>query len=79
MSKHVGIVAVTADGAGLCYQTICAEGHLLFGANAHPEVTMHGFSLSEYLPHAISGNWVAMGDLMLASAAKLQRGGADFL
>ena len=79
MPKHIGIVSVTADGAGLCYQTICAEGHLLLGPNAHPEVTMHGFSLTEYLPHAISGDWVRMGDLLLASAAKLQRGGADFL
>jgi hypothetical protein len=23
---HIGIVAVSADGAALCYRTICAEG-----------------------------------------------------
>ncbi len=26
MAKHIGIVAVSAEGAALCYRTICAEG-----------------------------------------------------
>ncbi len=25
MSKHIGIVACSAEGAALCYQTICSE------------------------------------------------------
>ncbi|MEO8654166.1 MAG: aspartate racemase, partial [Ramlibacter sp.] len=27
--KHIGIVACSAEGAALCYRTICAEGAAL--------------------------------------------------
>jgi hypothetical protein len=36
--KHVGIVAVSAEGAALCYRTICVEAARLLGAYAHPEI-----------------------------------------
>ncbi len=79
MPKHIGIVAVTAEGAALCYQTICAEGPTVLGPDAHPEVTLHGFSLSDYLPLARARAWEEIGSLLLASAAKLRAAGADFL
>jgi aspartate/glutamate racemase len=44
MHEHVGIVACSAEGAALCYRTICAEGAKLLGAHAHPEVTLHSHS-----------------------------------
>ena len=40
-SQHIGIVAVSAEGAALCYRTICVEGAALFGTYDHPEITMH--------------------------------------
>ena len=79
MPKHIGIVAVTAKGAALCYQTICAEGSALFGPRAHPEVTLHTFSLSDYLRWVDARDWESFGSLLLESAGKLQRAGADFL
>ena len=30
MSQHIGIVACSAEGAALCYRTICVEGAKLF-------------------------------------------------
>lgn len=39
MPKHIGIVACSAEGAALCYRTICAEGARLLGPHAHPEVS----------------------------------------
>jgi len=79
MSKHIGIVAVSAEGAALCYRTICAEGAEIFGRHAHPEITMHTYSLSDYM-HAIdAGQWDSAGQLILASAEKLENAGADFL
>lgn len=36
MPLHIGIVACSAEGAALCYRTICAEGAALLGAHAHP-------------------------------------------
>jgi aspartate racemase len=33
--KHIGIVAVSAEGAALCYRTICLEGAAFFGPHEH--------------------------------------------
>ena len=42
-AKHIGILAVSAEGAALCYRTICTEGAEFLGPHAHPEVTMHTY------------------------------------
>jgi aspartate racemase len=77
--KHIGIVACSAEGAALCYRTICVEGAGLYGPHAHPEVSMHTPSLADYVVHLDRNDWPAVGELMLASARKLAGGGADFL
>jgi aspartate racemase len=79
MPQHVGIVACSAEGAALCYRTICVEGAELLGPHAHPEVSMHTFSLADYMARIYRGDWGAVADMMLASAEKLARMGADFL
>ena len=79
MAKHIGIVAVSAEGAALCYRTICIEGPALLGPHAHPEVTMHTFSLADHMPHLEAGRWDEVGEMLLASAAKLRNAGAEFL
>jgi aspartate racemase len=79
MPQHIGIVACSAEGAALCYRTICAEGAQLFGPHAHPEVSMHTHSLAEYVKCLDSDDWQGVGELMLASAKKLAKIGADFL
>ncbi|MFZ0677101.1 hypothetical protein [Candidatus Binatus sp.] len=48
MTKHIGIVAVSSEGAALCYRTICLEGAEFLGPHEHPEITLHGFSLGSY-------------------------------
>ncbi|AMO23608.1 aspartate/glutamate racemase family protein [Ramlibacter tataouinensis] len=76
---HIGIVACSAEGAALCYRTLCAEGAALLGPHAHPEVSLHGASLAEYV-RCLDGNDLAgIAQLMLASARKLAAAGADFL
>jgi aspartate racemase len=80
MRHHVGIVACSAEGAALCYRTICTEGPKLMGAaHAHPEVSVHTHSLAEYMELIYRGDWEGVGALMLASADKLARIGASFL
>jgi aspartate racemase len=79
MPRHIGIVACSAEGAALCYRTICTEGAALLGPHAHPEVSMHTPSLADYVACLERGDWTGVGELMLASAAKLARIGADFL
>jgi len=80
MSRHIGIVACSAEGAALCYRTICVEGAALLGRpHAHPEVSIHTPSLADYMHHIHRNDWQGVGDLMLASADKLEKIGADFL
>jgi aspartate racemase len=76
---HIGIVACSAEGAALCYRTICLEGPKYLGAHAHPEVSIHSHSLGEYMQCIYRGDWQAVGELMLSAANKLFSSGADFL
>src|SRR5258708_5267105 len=79
MPQHIGIVACSAEGAALCYRTICVEGAHLLGPHAHPEVSMHTHSLAEYMKCIYRDDWQGVGELMLSSANKLAKIGADFL
>lgn len=76
---HIGIVACSAEGAALCYRTICAEGAALLGAHAHPEISLHSASLSRYVDCLNASDLDGVANLMLASAEKLAAAGADFL
>jgi aspartate racemase len=77
--RHIGIVGCSAEGAALCYRTICAEGAALLGPHAHPEVSLHTPSLARYVAYLERGDLQGAADLMLASAHKLAAAGAEFL
>lgn len=77
--EHIGVVAAGGEGPALCYRTICAEGAELLGPHAHPEISLHTHSLAEYMTHINRGDWQSVAGLMLASAHKLAKAGADFL
>src|SRR2546429_168623 len=79
MPGHIGIVACSAEGAGLCYLTVCLEGAQLLGAFDHPEVSMHTHPLARYMKCFERDDWPGVGELMLSSAHKLAKAGADFL
>jgi aspartate racemase len=78
-AAHIGIVGCSAEGAALCYRTICGEAAGYFGANAHPEVSMHTHSFADYVACLEAGDLRGVGDLMLSSAEKLARAGAGVL
>lgn len=77
--KHIGIVACSAEGASLCYRCLCTEAPALLGPHAHPEVSLHGWSLADYVERLERGDWAGVAALMLASAEKLARAGAELL
>ena len=79
MPKHIGIVGISAEGAALCYRTICEEGQDLMGNYAHPEVTLHTFPFNEHLDLSNVDDWEGVGNLMLDSVEKLRAVGADFV
>jgi aspartate racemase len=76
---HVGIVAVSAEGAALCYRTICAEGAALLGPHNHPQITMHTYPLAKYMLHVEGNRWDEAARLLLSSAHKLIEAGAQLL
>jgi aspartate racemase len=79
MPRHIGIVAVSAEGAALCYRTICAEGAALFGRHTHPEISIHTYPLAEYMRHIEADRWQDVASMLLSSAAKLHQAGAELL
>ncbi len=79
MPQHIGIAACSAEGAALCFRTICLEGEALMGEHWHPEVTMHVHPLGQYMEHVGRGDWPGVATLMLSSAEKLAAAGADFI
>lgn len=77
--KHIGIVAVSAEGAALCYRTICLEGTAMLGSHEHPEVSLHGFSMRNYQRLIDEDRWDAVGAMMLESAEKVVQAGAQLV
>ena len=79
LSAHIGIVGCSAEGASLCYRTICEKGAQVLGPHGHPEITMHTHSLAAYVECLDRNDWEGVAELMLDSARKLERAGAEFL
>ena len=79
MPKHIGIVGCSAECAALCYKTVCVEGSKVLGPYAHPEVSMHTPSFADYVKCFAQDDWQGVAELMLSSANKLAKIGADFL
>jgi aspartate racemase len=78
VTRHIGIVAGSAEGAALCYRTICLEAPAVMGEHNHPEITMNSVPMAEHMRHVRAGDWEAVAELMAASARKVARSGADF-
>jgi len=78
MTKHIGIVAGSAEGAALCYRTICMEAPAVMGEHNHPEITMNSVPLAYQMSFVRDNNWHGLADVMVASARTVAGAGADF-
>lgn len=78
MTQHIGIVAGSAEGAALCYRTICLEAPAIMGEHNHPEITMNSMPMAEHMALIRANDWEAVAKLMAASAYKVAKAGADF-
>jgi aspartate racemase len=76
--KHIGIVACSAEGAALCYQTICREALTVVGKNDHPRITMDSIPMARWIPAFDAGDYAGVARVMLESARLLAAAGADF-
>jgi aspartate racemase len=76
--KHIGIVACSAEGAALCYRTICQEALTVVGKNDHPRITLDSIAMARWMPAFDAGDWAGVARVMLDSARLLADAGADF-
>jgi len=78
VTKHIGIVAGSAEGAALCYRTICLEAPAIMGEHNHPEVTMNSIPMARVMDPIRANDWEAVAGVLAESAHKVARAGADF-
>lgn len=78
MAQHIGIVASSAEGAALCYRTICREAIALMGEHNHPHVTLDSVPLAGHVKFIIRGDWKGLAQSLLASVRKVAQAGAEF-
>jgi aspartate racemase len=78
LAQHIGIVAGSAEGAALCYRTICLEAPAFMGEHDHPEITMNSVPLAEHMRHVRAGDWEGLAGMLVESAGKVARAGAAF-
>ncbi len=79
MSKHIGIVAVSPEGAAIFYREIFrqAKRHIA-EPHEHPRVTLHSEPLAQYIDRVRAGDWHAVAELLQRSANHLAHCGAHF-
>ncbi len=78
MAQHIGIVAGSAEGAALCYRTICLEAPAVMGEHNHPEITMNSVPMAQHMRHIRANDWRAVAEALASSARKVAQAGADF-
>ena len=78
MTLHIGIVAGSAEGAALCYRTICLEAPAIMGEHNHPEITMNSVPMAEIMGPIRKNDWETVAGILAASAHKVAKAGADF-
>ena len=77
MAKHIGIVAVSPEGAALFYRQILREASHILEPHQHPRVSLHNEPLALYIDAVREGDWHKVGDLLRRSAEILARCGAE--
>jgi aspartate racemase len=77
-TQHIGIVACSAPGAALCYETICIEASEVMGLHHNPEISLHAVDLAEHVRCMERDDWDGVANLILTSVEKLATIGAAF-
>ena len=76
---HIGIVAVSPEGASLCYRQISRHATKLFADREPPRVTIHNEPLPKYIECVRADDWEGVADLLKKSVRVLQLAGCDFV
>jgi aspartate racemase len=78
MTKHIGIVACSAEGAALCFREIAAYAQQFMGEHQHPQITLSCIAVAEWMPAFNRADYAAVADFMLRETEIVARAGAHF-
>ncbi len=78
LTKHIGIVAVSPEGAASCYRQLFRHASVKLPADQHPVVSIYNIPLALYIQAVRSDNWRLVGQMLRESAQKLAEIGAEF-
>ncbi len=78
MTKHIGIVAVSPEGASLCHRQIFRYASAQLDPHEHPIVSLHNLPLAGYVDAVRAGDWRSVGAMLRRSAEVLSACGAEF-
>ena len=76
--KTIGIVAHSAEGAGLCFLTACREGQAILGAHRHPTIVLSAIPMGLSLDAWESGDHETVGKWLTRGVEQVAAAGADF-
>lgn len=79
MTKHIGIVGVSPEGAAIFYRQLSRQCDRLLGPADHPRVTLHAEPLEEYLIAIRKHDWLGVGRLLRRSAETLAKCGCEIV
>ncbi|HYI10038.1 MAG TPA: amino acid racemase [Thermoanaerobaculia bacterium] len=77
-TKHIGILAHSADGAALCFLEMCREGARRLGAHLHPEITMSIQPMKESLEAWERMDLPWLREMLARTAQRLADAHCDF-
>ena len=75
----IGILAITAPGAAICYEELVSYYGKKYGKYHHPEIFLHHINFYEFNIHLQNQNWDKLCELMLVSAQELAKHNLDFI
>jgi len=78
MTMHIGIVAVSPEGAALCYQQLFRHAAVMLEPHLHPTTSVHNIPLAQYIDAVRRDDWVQVGSMLCDSANRLASVGAEF-
>lgn len=77
-ADHIGIVACSAEGAALCYRTICLEALAVMGEHDHPQITLSSIPMARHMEAIDRDDWKGVADVLLESVELVAKAGAAF-
>src|SRR5574338_974678 len=75
---HIGILAHSADGAGLCYLEMVRESARRLGVHEHPEITLSILPMGPTIPWWDALELDRINEYLRATAQRLADAGCDF-